>query len=95
MEIKLVNIEKVNQEHLKYLVDIQIGEIITRQWRVVSSGGKTFVAAPQVTFYDESGKGHRQTLISVPPNIRESVEHLIFSSIANNGGNNNGIKEKE
>jgi DNA-binding cell septation regulator SpoVG len=83
MDIKIINIEKVDYSpNLKYLIDVQIGEIITRNWRVVKDrSGKVFVASPQVNVYDESGNKRRKTLISVPANIRESIEHLIFSNI--------------
>jgi hypothetical protein len=95
--IKILNIEKQKDTGpLKYLVEIQIGEIITRDWRVVKDqNGKTFIAAPQITSYDKEGGKHRKSIVSVPPNIRESIEHLIYSQVnlqEDNNGNDNGSR---
>lgn len=81
--VKIIEVEKIESGGpLKYLVAVQIGEIITRDWRVVKPiNGKVFIAAPQVTNYDKEGGKHRKSLVSVPPNIRETIEHLIYSKV--------------
>jgi hypothetical protein len=96
--IKILNIEKQKDSgSLKYLVEVQIGEIITRDWRVVKPpNGKAFIAAPQILSYDKEGGKHRKSLVSVPPNIRESIEHLIYSSVdLQEDTNGNGTANKE
>jgi len=60
--------------------DVQIGEIIVRDFRVMQNGGKPYVRAPFSTYKNQTGELSFRQIVELPAEVRGRVDNAILSA---------------
>lgn len=80
MEVKVTEIRLLNNGRpLKAFVDVQIGNITVRDFRVIQDSGKAYVRAPHTTYKDSTGTLRFRQIVDLPDEVRGQVDTLILS----------------
>jgi len=79
MEIRILDFKSVNKGSLRAFADIQYGEFIFRDLRVIKENGKrAWVAAPQTTWKEDSGNIRYKTVITFPEETKQQIDRVIL-----------------
>ena len=78
--IEVIQFRNGNQGNLKAFVDIQIGQTLMRDFRVVHVEGQTpWVASPQTSWKDGTGEIKYKSIITFPKELKELVDSMILA----------------
>lgn len=83
MNIRVVEIRRPSDGRpLKAFVDIQVGDWIFHDFRVIKQDGqKAFVSPPQVSWKDsQTGKIRYKGILTIPPEQKQRIEVEILSA---------------
>ena len=64
---------------LKAFVDVRLGDITMRDFRVMQDQGKPYIKVPFVTYKDKKGEIRFRPIIELPATVRGQVETVILS----------------
>lgn len=65
---------------LKGFADIQLGDLILKDFRVMKdNGGKPYVKAPFTTYRDKTGQLRFRQIIDLPAEVRGRIDNMILS----------------
>ena len=65
---------------LKAFADVQIGDWIVREWRVIKENGKRpWVAPPQISWKGREGQIQYKTVITLPDELKGEIDFAILS----------------
>jgi len=79
-KIQILEFRKVNHGNLKAFIDLQIGQTIMRDFRVVHvEGQRPWVSSPQVAWKDGNGELKYKTIITFPKELKELVDNMILA----------------
>ena len=81
--VKVLEIRPLSQGRpLKAFVDIQVGDWIIHDFRVIKQNGqKAFVSPPQVSWKDpESGEIRYKGILTIPPEQKQRIDVEILSA---------------
>jgi len=82
MEIKILEIRPVpGNRPLKAFADLQIGNWIVREWRIIKENGKRpWVAPPQISWKDPiSGEIKYKTIITLPDEVKGEIDRIVLN----------------
>ncbi len=81
MTIKVIELRFVQGDKpLRAFVDIQIGDWVIREWRVIKDNGKRpWVAPPQLSWRGPDGRIQYKTLITLPDELKGEIDQLILN----------------
>lgn len=86
-EIEILGFRKVNQGNLKAFVDIQVGESIFRDFRVVHvEGQQPWVASPQTSWKNGNGEMKFKSIITFPKELKKFVDSMILARYQRENG---------
>lgn len=77
MEVKVLEVRLMNgNRFLRGFADIQIGDWIIRDFRIIKKNGtKAFVSPPQVSWRDpESGEIKYKGVLTIPPEQKQRID---------------------
>ncbi len=78
--IEVIELRQVRNGNLKAFADIQLGQTIIRDFRVVhQSGQRPWVGPPQVAWKDPSGELKYKAIITFPKELKELVDSMILA----------------
>ncbi len=82
MEIKVVEIRPLNDGRtLKAFVDMKIGDLIIKDFRVLKEDGKRpYVKVPFVTYKDQTGQLKFKPIVVLPDEVRGEVDLAILNA---------------
>jgi DNA-binding cell septation regulator SpoVG len=81
-EIKIIEFRLLNTDKpLRAFADIQIGDWIIREWRIIKENGKRpWVAPPQLSWKEsESGQIKYKTIITLPDELKGEIDRIILN----------------
>ncbi len=64
---------------LKAFVDIRIGSITLKDFRVMQDNGKPYVRAPHTTYKDSTGALRFRQIVDLPDEVRGQIDTMILS----------------
>ena len=68
---------------LKALADVQIGDSTFRDFRIVQQDGqRAWVAPPQASWVDRTGKRRYKNLIEFPKDLKSRIDAVILEEFA-------------
>lgn len=77
LEMKLLQGDRV----LKAFADIQLGDIVIREFRVIKENGKRpWVVSPQISWKDPGGQIKYKTIITLPDEVKGQVDFAILKT---------------
>jgi DNA-binding cell septation regulator SpoVG len=82
MGIKVLEIRTLhsNAKSLRAFVDVQIGDLILKDFRILEeNGGKSYVKAPFTTYKDKTGQLRFRQIIDLPAEVRGRIDNMILS----------------
>jgi DNA-binding cell septation regulator SpoVG len=82
MKIEVIQIRFLDTDKpLKAYVDIQMGDWIIYDWRIIKHDGqRAFVSVPQTSWRDRDGKVRYHALLSIPGELKQRLEVAILSA---------------
>jgi hypothetical protein len=85
--IEILQFRKITQGNLRAFVDLQIGQTIFRDFRVVHVEGQTpWVASPQTSWKDVNGELKYKPIITFPKELKELVDSTILAHYQRESG---------
>lgn len=80
-QIKVIEIRLMDGDKpLRAFVDVQIGDWIVREWRVVKENGKRpWVAPPQISWKGPDGRIQYKTIITLPDELKGEIDRVILN----------------
>lgn len=81
-EIKVIALRPLNREGpLKAFVDVQIGQWIVCEWRIIKRDGeRAWISPPQASWKDRDGKVRYRILLTIPGELKQRIEAAILSA---------------
>ena len=80
---------------LKAFADIQVGEWIIREWRVIKVNGKRpLIAPPQTSWKGPDGQIQYKTIVTLPDELKALVDFTILKRFMGELENREGEKGK-
>ena len=71
LDIKIVK----GSRPLKAFIDVQVGEWVVRDWRIVKQNGqRAWVSPPQASWQDQTGTTHYKSILDVPPELKQRID---------------------
>ena len=82
IEIKVIEIRPLNDGRpLKAFADIQVGDWIIYEWRIVKKDGqRAWVSVPMASWKDRDHKVRYRALLSIPDELKQRIEVAILSA---------------
>ena len=82
MDINVIEIRPLNDGRpLKAFVDIQLGSVIIRDFRVMKEDGRRlYVKAPISTYKDQTGQLKFRPIIVLPDEVRGEIDLAILNA---------------
>ena len=83
MEIKIIQIRLLNDgRSLKAFVDVQIGDWIIHDFRIIKQNGqRAFVSPPQVSWKDpQTGSIRFKGVLTIPPEQKQRIDVEILAA---------------
>ena len=75
---------------LKAFADIQLGDIVIREFRVVKENGKRpWIVSPQISWKDQEGKIKYKTVITLPDELKGQIDLAILKAYTEEMEKNN------
>jgi DNA-binding cell septation regulator SpoVG len=95
MNIRIVEIRPLSDGRpLKAFVDIQVGDWIIYEWRIVKKDGqRAWVSVPMASWKDFDHKVRYRALLSIPDELKQRIEVAILSVWEKE--NENGKRKEE
>lgn len=80
MEIKVLEFHSMpsNESRIKAFVDVQVGEIIIREYRVLADWNGLKVVPPRTSWRGKDGTMKHKVIVSLPLDVREKVNSAIL-----------------
>jgi DNA-binding cell septation regulator SpoVG len=81
MNIKILELRLMSGDKpLRGFIDIQVGDWIIREWRVIKENGKRpWVASPQISWKDQDGQIKYKTVITLPDELKGEIDRVILN----------------
>jgi DNA-binding cell septation regulator SpoVG len=81
-EVRVIEIRPIcDGRPLKAFVDIQVGDWIIYEWRIIKKDGqRTWVSVPMASWKDLDHKVRYRALLSIPDELRQRIEVAILSA---------------
>lgn len=78
LEIKVVGFRLMSDERpLRAFVDVQLGDWIIREWRVIKENGKRpWIAPPQISWKGLDGRIQYKTIITLPDELKGQIDFV-------------------
>lgn len=94
MDIRVIEIRPLSDGRpLRAFVDIQVGDWIIYEWRIVKKDGqRTCVTVPMASWKDFDHRVRYRALLSIPDELKQRIEVAILSAWEKES---EGGKEKE
>jgi len=83
MEIKVLEIRILNGDKpLKAFVDLLIGDMIIREWRIVKNPGqRPWIAPPQLSWKDPvDGSIKYKTVVTLPDELKGQIDFSVLTA---------------
>jgi DNA-binding cell septation regulator SpoVG len=81
MEIRVLDIRLLpGSKVTRAFVDICLGDIVIRDFRVMQNGGRPYIKAPFQTYKNSAGAIQFRQIIDLPDEVRGQVDTLILST---------------
>ena len=65
---------------LKAFADIQLGDIVIREFRVIKENGKRpWIVSPQISWKDPGGQIKYKTIITLPDELKGEIDRIILN----------------
>ena len=92
MEIEVLDLRVIeSSKSLKAFVDVRLGDIVIRDFRIVKENGKRpHVKAPFSTYKDQKGQLRFRPIIILPEEVRGEVDLAILSAYQREKAQDNG-----
>ena len=89
--VKVIELRTLSGERpLKAFVDVQVGDWVIHDWRVVKKDGqRAQVIVPQTSWRDSQGQVRYRALLSIPGELRQLIEVVILSAWEKEKSNGN------
>jgi len=80
MKVQVVELRLLSGDKpLRAFADIQLGEILIREFRVIKENGKRlWVVSPQVSWKDQDGQIRYKTIVTLPDEVKGQVDLAIL-----------------
>lgn len=80
--LKVIEIRPLNDGRpLKAFVDIQVGDWIIYEWRIIKKDGqRAWVSVPMASWKDLDHKVRYRALLSIPGELKQRIEVAILSA---------------
>jgi DNA-binding cell septation regulator SpoVG len=90
MEISVIELRRLDGDKpLKAFVDLQMGDMIIREWRVIKNNGQRFwIAPPQLSWKGPDGRIQYKTIVTLPDELKGQVDFEVLKAF-------NGEMEKQ
>lgn len=95
MQIEILELRLLNGDRsLRAFVDLQIGDWIVREFRVIKENGKRpWVASPQTSWKDpESGQIKYKTVITFPDELKGEIDRVVLNRFTEEMENKNACR---
>ncbi len=81
-EVKVIEIRPLSDARtLKAFVDVQVGDWITYEWRIIKKDGeRAWVSVPMASWKDPDHKVRYRALLSIPGELKQRIEVAILSA---------------
>jgi len=81
-QIKILQIHLLNNSKpLKAFADVQVGDWIIYEWRIIKKDGqRTWVSVPMASWKDFDHKVRYRALLSIPDELKQRIEVAILSA---------------
>lgn len=81
-EVKVIDIRPLNNGRpLKAFVDVQVGDWIIYDWRIIKKDGlRAWVSVPMASWKDLDHKVRYRALLSIPDELKQRIEVAILSA---------------
>jgi DNA-binding cell septation regulator SpoVG len=81
VEIEVLEVRLVDSEKTKAFVDLRIGDLVIRDFRVMKENGKRpFVRAPFSTYRDQTGHLNFRQIVVLPDEVRGKIDLAILNA---------------
>ena len=78
--VEILEFRRVDHGNLKAFIDIQVGQTIMRDFRVVHiKGQRPWVSSPQVAWKDGNGELKYKTIVTFPKELKELIDSMILA----------------
>ncbi len=78
--VKVVEIRKTRKPGpLRAFADIEIGDVVIKDFRVMQDNGRPYVKAPFSTYRDKDGEMKFRQIVILPDELRGRIDNLILS----------------
>lgn len=76
LELRFMNSDKP----LRAFADVQIGDWIIREWRVIKETGKrAWIAPPQLSWKAPDGRIQYKTIVTLPDELKGEIDQIILN----------------
>ena len=81
MNIEIIDFRLLTGEKpLRAFADVQIGDWIVREWRIIKENGKRYrVAPPQLSWKAPDGQILYKTLITLPDELKGQIDFTVLT----------------
>jgi DNA-binding cell septation regulator SpoVG len=81
VEISVRTLRLVPEGRLRAFVDLQVGDFVFRDFRIIQSNGdKAYLAAPQTRLTSKDGRTEYKTLITMPKILKQQAETIALAA---------------
>ena len=81
MDIRIIEIRLLpGNRSLKAFADIQLDDIVIREFRVIKENGKRpWIVSPQISWKDQGGQIKYKTVITFPDELKGEIDRVILN----------------
>lgn len=81
MEIRILDVRLLpGNKTTRAFVDIQLGDMVIKDFRIVQNGEKPHVKAPFTTYKNQNGELRFRQIIDFPDEVRGRIDAAILSA---------------
>jgi len=81
MKVEVLEIRLANSDKTKAYVDLKLGDLIIRDFRVMKEDGKRpYVKVPFTTYKDQTGQLKFRPIIILPDEVRGEVDLAVLNA---------------
>lgn len=96
MDIQILDFRPLpDAKSLRAFVDVRIGNITLRDFRVMQDNGKPYIRAPHTTYKDHTGTLRFRQIVDLPDEVRGEVDTLILSEYYHRAMEDRNERRKE
>ena len=95
-EVKVIEIRPLNDGRpLRAFVDVQLGDVVLRDLRVMKENGKRlYVKVPFSTYKDQTGQLKFRPIVVLPDEVRGEIDLAILNAYQGEMEKNNAEKKR-